>query len=101
MADTPAPLFCDRCSRMLRSGHGDYYVVKIEAVADPTPPSFSDDDLQKDPRREIERLAAELEGVSPQEAIDQVYRRLTLFLCTRCYTDWIEDPTGNVPGSES
>jgi hypothetical protein len=33
-------------------------------------------------------------GVSEQEALDQVYRRLVLYLCGPCYRVWIEDPTG-------
>ena len=32
-----APLFCDRCSSELVPGKGNFYVVKIEAVADPSP----------------------------------------------------------------
>jgi hypothetical protein len=44
-----APLFFDRCSTELVPGKGDFYVVKIEAVADPSPPVFDEDDLNKDP----------------------------------------------------
>ena len=50
------PLLCARCGTQLTPGSGDYYVVRIEALADPTPPSFSEDDLQQDHRAEIERL---------------------------------------------
>jgi hypothetical protein len=89
-----ALLFCDRCGTTLRPGSGDFYLVKIEAVCDPTPPAFSEEDLRRDPRAEIERLLDQLGGVSSQEAMDQVYRRLTLYLCGRCYRTWIEDPIG-------
>ena len=89
-----SPLFCDRCSRCLTPGHGDFYVVRIVAVADPAPPEFDEQDLQRDHRAEIERLVAELEGLSPQEAMDQVYRRVTITLCGACYRGWIENPAG-------
>jgi hypothetical protein len=86
-----APLFCDRCGTELRPGSGNYYVVKIEAVADPAPPRISEPDL--DIRQEIERLLARMKDLSEQEAMDQVYRRLILYLCRPCYSRWIEDPT--------
>ena len=88
------PLFCDRCSRQLKRGSGDFYVVRIEAIADPTPPEFSEEDLLRDPQAEIRRLLGQLGDLSSREALDQVYRRLTLTLCTPCYRQWIEDPTG-------
>jgi len=88
----PVPPLCARCGSELRLGSGDLYVVRIEAVADPTPPSFSAEDLQHDPRAEIERLLRQLSGLSAQEALDQVHRRLLLYLCGPCYRQWIEDP---------
>ncbi len=89
---TDSPLFCDRCMIRLHPGRGNFYVVRIEAVADPTPPEFTEEDLQRDSRQEFERLVAELEMLSEREAMDQVYRRLTIFLCARCYPSWIENP---------
>jgi hypothetical protein len=68
--------------------------VSIEAVADPTPPAFPVEDLEADVRHEIERLLARVEGVSGQEALDQVYRRRVLHLCGPCFRRWIENPTG-------
>jgi hypothetical protein len=88
-----SPLFCDRCMVRLHPGRGNLYLVKIEAVADPSPPEFTAEDLQRDSRREFERLVAELESLSEREAMDQVYRCLTIFLCGRCYREWIENPT--------
>jgi hypothetical protein len=88
------PLACARCGAALRPGSGDFYRVSIEAVADPTPPAFSAEDLEADVRREIERLLARLEGVSEQEALAQVYRRRVLHLCGPCFRRWIENPTG-------
>jgi hypothetical protein len=88
------PLCCDRCAAVLTPGVGSFYVVRIEAFADPTPPSFSVDDLIRDAKAEIRRLVDELGELSAQEAMDQVYRRLVLYLCGPCYRQWIENPTG-------
>ena len=89
-----SPLMCHRCGTELQPGKGDFYVVRIEALADPTPPSFSEEDLCRDANAEIEGLIEQMEGLTEQEAMDQVYRRVLLCLCGRCYRQWIEDPTG-------
>jgi len=86
------PLWCARCRAELKPGAGNFYVVRIEAMADPTPPSFSEEDLKRDPRLEIERLIDQMRDLSQQELLDQVYRRLVLYLCRPCYQQWIEDP---------
>jgi hypothetical protein len=88
------PLFCARCTAELEPGVGDFFQVTIEAIADPTPPTVANEDLQTDLRGRIERLLAQMEGVSAQEAMDQVYRRLVIHLCGPCYHQWIENPTG-------
>jgi hypothetical protein len=88
------PLFCDRCSEELVPGKGNFYVVHIEAVADPSPPDLDERDLAENPRREIARLIEEMSDQSQQELMDQVYRRVTIYLCLPCYTTWIENPTG-------
>jgi hypothetical protein len=97
MSDNPsgdAPLFCARCAAELHPGSGDFYQVTIEAVADPTPPEFTTEDLAGDIRARIEELLARMKGLSEQEAMDQVYRRLVIYLCGPCYRKWIENPTG-------
>jgi hypothetical protein len=89
-------LFCDRCLKQLHPGRGDYFEVRIEAVADPTPPDI-DIDLEKSPEtlhREYEALLAQLRDLSPAEARDQVYRHVWLTLCNTCFNSWIEDPAG-------
>jgi hypothetical protein len=93
-ATLTVPCFCARCALELRPGAGNFYRVAIEAVADPTPPVISGADLAADLRHRIDRLIRQMEGMSPQEAMDEVYRRLTLYLCGPCYRKWIENPTG-------
>ena len=89
-----SPLLCTRCLKTLEPGCGEFYVVAIEAIADPTPPSFSGDDLPGDYRADWREIVAALKDVSPQEALDQVYRRVVIHLCNACYRDWIENPAG-------
>jgi hypothetical protein len=87
-----APLLCSRCLKELQPGRAEFYVVSIEAVADPTPPEITAGDLQRDYRRDWRDIVAALHDVSPQEALDQVYRRVVIHLCNGCYRDWIENP---------
>jgi hypothetical protein len=92
--DDTAPLACTRCGVALRPGSGNFYWVTVEAVADPTPPTISAEDLAGDVRAQIEELLARLAGVSEAEAMKQVYHRLTFHLCGRCYRQWIDKPAG-------
>ena len=91
-ASQDTPLLCARCGMGLRPGSGDFYVVRIEALADPSPPRFSEEELKHDPRAEIERLIDQMRDLSERELLDQVYRRLVVYLCGPCYRQWIEHP---------
>jgi hypothetical protein len=86
------PLLCTRCLSILQPGRGDFYVVTINAVADPTPPVIDEDDLRRDRRKEWQSIIAALQDTSPQEALDQVYRRVVIHLCNECFGRWIENP---------
>ena len=88
------PIFCARCAAELTPGEGNFFVVRIEAVADPTPPNIDLETLVRDHRREMERLLDEMRGLSAQEAMDQIYRHLILYLCGPCCRNWFEDPVG-------
>ncbi|MHC4982014.1 MAG: hypothetical protein ACYTF6_02460 [Planctomycetota bacterium] len=87
-------LFCHKCGAELSPGAGNFYVIRIEAFADPTPPSLAEDFADFDVSAEIDRLIDQMRDMSEQELMDQVYRRLTIHLCGRCYGDWIENPAG-------
>ena len=93
MSDASWPALCHRCGTLLTPGDGSFYVVRIEAYADPTPPPLDETTPPGELAREIDDLIAGMGNLSEQELMDQVHRRLTLLLCTRCYTGWIEDPT--------
>jgi len=88
-------LTCRRCGRDLNPGQGDHYVVSILAVADPSPPVFTEADLSLDVEQEIQRLVAQIKNLDAQQAQDQVYRRMVFHLCESCYFDWIANPTGS------
>lgn len=77
-------------------GRSDFFVVHIVALADPTPPTITAEDLALDHRQEIERIYEQMRGMSAQEALDQVHRRLALHLCGPCYREWIENPCGDI-----
>jgi len=88
------PIFCDHCSRSLTLGEGSFYVVRIDALADPTPPRIAERDQDiEEIRRQISALYEKLKDQSEQEMIDQVFRRLVLYLCNTCYGLWIDNPT--------
>ena len=86
------PVVCHGCGAQLTPGKGSFYVVRIEAMADPTPPPLDRDRPIGDIAAEIDQLVRRMETQSEQELIDQVYRRLTMLLCTACYQPWIEKP---------
>jgi hypothetical protein len=89
-----APLLCSRCLKSLLPGRGEFYVVQIEAIADPSPPEISPSDLARDYKADWRAIVAALADTSPQEALDQVYRRMVIHLCNACYAEWIENPAG-------
>jgi hypothetical protein len=93
MRQNQVPRFCDRCSKQLQPGKGEFFVVRIEAIADPTPPAFTEADLARDVGKELDVLIQSMASMTAQEAIDQVYRRLNLYLCNSCFNEWIENPT--------
>jgi hypothetical protein len=94
MTTDDSPLLCSRCLKLLEPGRGNFYVVTIDAVADPSPPIIEPGDLQRDLRHDWREVVAALADTSPQEALDQVYRRMTIHLCLGCFAEWIENPAG-------
>ena len=86
--------FCHRCGCLLTPGEGDFYVVRIEAMADPSPPHLAEQLEDGQFEEEFNRLLEEMREMSESELMDQVCRRLTIHLCRKCYNRWIEDPAG-------
>ncbi len=91
MTDAPC---CSNCGRILQPGRGDFYIVRIDAVADPAGPIIDAEELAGDIRGRIEALIAQARSMPEQELLDEVYQRVIVYLCTDCYRRWIRDPTG-------
>ncbi len=87
-------LFCTRCGCDLTPGLGDFYIVRIDALADPTPPIISDNGGDMDINEQFSRLFEEMRHMTERELMDQVHRSLTIHLCGQCYGQWIENPAG-------
>jgi hypothetical protein len=93
MTERPPSQFCARCSVELHPGRGELYAISIVAVADPSPPVFTEEDFDRDVGREIDRLIKRMRGLNEQEVMEQVYHRKIIYLCVPCYHTWIEHPT--------
>jgi len=91
---TEFPTLCHRCGVELLPGAAPFYVVKIEAYADPTSSDISSDQSLAEIQTELEQLVEQIRDCSEQELMDQVHRRLTIYLCGNCYGEWIEHPAG-------
>jgi hypothetical protein len=83
---------CDLCGQELRKGNEIRYEVRIEVKAAYDPMNLSDQDLAKDFREEIARVLQQLEGMSPAEAQNQVYRLFEFDLCPACQRMYVRDP---------
>lgn len=86
-------MICHRCGALREEGGRLFYIVNIEAYPSPEIVETMD---EGDAESAMAALCAEAGQFSQQELMDQVYRRLTLTLCPRCFRGWIEQPAGNV-----
>ncbi len=74
---------CNWCGRVL-VGKELAFLLKIEMMADPSPPEITKEDLKKSWVDEIEALAKAMEGMDPREAEDEVYESYSFWLCGAC-----------------
>ena len=93
-SDANESVLCARCLSELTPGRGQFFVVHIEAVPDPSPPSIPAPSTLEETRNEIQRLIAQASELTERELLEQVHRRMTIHLCNRCYREWIENPVG-------
>lgn len=94
MTNTERTRLCERCLTEVPEGKGEFFEVRVEAVADPTPPVLESEELE-DLRSQYAELIEQLKNVSALEANNQVYRRRVWSLCNACLEAWLEDPFGN------
>jgi hypothetical protein len=66
--------------------------VKIEVKAAYDPLNFTEDDLAQSVRAEIAKLIQELEGISEEEAQNEVYRQFEFDLCAACQRRYVREP---------
>lgn len=89
---------CDRCNAPLLVRSDVRYVVTIEVKCAYDPMEITDDDLRQDHASEMRKLLQQMEGLSEQEAQDQVYRKFTFDLCPKCQREFIRAPLWGSPG---
>ena len=85
-------LTCDRCGKNLLIDESVRYTVRIEVFAAYDPMELTDDDLAKDHDAEIKKLLQKIQGMSEEEMMDSVYRRIVGDLCPPCQKQYLDDP---------
>ena len=83
---------CARCQAALAPGSGKFWEICIQAAADPWPPEFTEEDLQRNVRRDWAELIEQMKDLSSHEAMEQVYRQQVIYLCNGCFAAWYENP---------
>ena len=74
-SETMSQLQCKCCLKEVHPGRGDYYLVRIDAVADPQPPIITQEDLDQDIGAEIERLIRRMKSMSEQQLEPRSFAR--------------------------
>ena len=85
-------LTCDLCGKTLLLDEDVRYVVNIEVFAAYDPMELTEEDLNKDFRKELRELVKRMENMDPEEAQDSVYRKFRFELCPACQKKYIRDP---------
>lgn len=83
---------CDMCGGALLVDSEVRYEVKIEVKAAYDPLEITREDVERDLQAEIQRLLTQLQGMTPQEAQDQVYRVFRFDLCPPCQKIYLQRP---------
>lgn len=82
---------CDLCGQTLLSSSEVRFEMKIEIKAAYDPLNLSEEDLAKDVSAQIAQVLRQLEGLSQEEAQDQVYRAFQYDLCAICQRRLVHD----------
>lgn len=74
---------CESCGRSIERDEVSYR-LRIEMFADPSPPQFTDEDLEADLEAEMRAILEQMEDCDAGEAEAQVYEAYLFTLCPRC-----------------
>ena len=93
---------CDLCGQELLGECEVRYEVRIEVKAAYDPLEITEADLGKDLRAEIAKVIRQLEGISEQDAQNEVYRQFEFDLCAACQRKYVREPLPKaLPGRHS
>ena len=84
-------LTCDRCGNGLLLDAPVRYEVRIEVKSAYDPLELTDEDLAK-AGDEMRKAAEALKNVSPEDAMDEVYKEFRFDLCRTCQKTYIKSP---------
>ena len=77
------PKKCQLCNRLFGAKE-IRFLLKIEMMADPSPPHITKEDMAKSWIDEMKALAKAMEDLDPGEAEDEVYEKYSFWLCRDC-----------------
>ena len=83
---------CDLCGKNLLVESEVRYELRMEVKAAYDPLTLEDKDLHKDYRAAIAQVLRQLEGLSAEEAQNQVYRVFDFDLCPACQRRFVQNP---------
>ena len=83
---------CDMCGKPLLSDEDVRYVVKIEVYAAYDPMEITEEDLDRDHKKEIADLLSQMEDMDPEELEEGVYKRMRFDLCAACHRRYLANP---------
>ena len=88
---------CDRCGRAVP--RGAHYRVRIEVVADPSPPALTQEEVEEaDFDFTVGQLLEEMKDATAEELEDAVARRLEFRVCRPCQVRLLRNPLGRGAG---
>lgn len=88
---------CDRCQKSLLVDENVRYVADLRVYAAYDPLEMTRDDLMRNPRPDIDALAAELAKRDAGELMDEVARVFKLDLCPPCQKELLRWLRGGTP----
>ncbi len=85
-------LVCDRCGKNLLIDELVRYTVLIRVQAAYDPLEITEEDLRRDLDAEMKKAVEALEHVTPEEAMNQVFREFRFDLCPPCQRAYLNAP---------